>query len=94
MIENFEPHPNQLHLEVGDTVVMLSSTIYSVSVRNPRNTSGKVTLKYNGDDNPKYVVRWSNGEGNDGYRLGRDILRLIPARRLQLKFKNVKVSIL
>lgn len=94
MIKGFEPHPNQLHLEVGDTVVMLSSTIYSVSVRNPRNTIGKVTRGYNGDDNTKYMVRWSNGENNDGYRLGRDVLRLVPTKGLQLKFKNVKVSIL
>ena len=94
MIKNFEPHPNQLHLEVGDTVVMLSSTIYSVSVGNPRYITGRVTQKYNGDDNTKYMVRWSNGVDNDEYILGRDILRLTPTKGLQLKFKNVKVSIL
>ena len=92
MIKGFEPHPNQLHLEVGDTVVMLSSTIYSVSVGNPRYITGRVTRKYNGD--AKYIVRWSNGVDNDGYILGRDILRLTPTKGLQLKFKNVKVSIL
>ena len=83
---------DQKDIKVGSMVRLLPTMGWRQTPTNPIGGIGVVAKVRIGTSG--IHVRWSNGVDNDGYILGRDILRLTPTKGLQLKFKNVKVSIL